>query len=110
MDALAIFDRTPVAVGRLPIASFRARPSRALTMESSLFNSDLEQEDAPPERLCLVPGRDYRGQRIVQETYGLCGASFAGKDAAVRYVKSESADRQSAIRLSSDPVELNCSS
>jgi hypothetical protein len=79
-------------------------------MESLLFNTDLEQEEAVPEPLCFVLGRDHGGHWVVQETHGLCGGLFASKDAAVDYAKFESADRERIIRLASDPIELDCSS
>lgn len=82
-------------------------------MEKKLFNDSLEREapeETPPEPLCFVLGRDHGGCWIVQETHGLCGGLFTSKDAAVSYAKFESADRPSVIRLSPDPIELNCSS
>jgi hypothetical protein len=82
-------------------------------MESSLFDAPLQQEapeEVPPEPLCFVLGRDRGGHWIVQESHGLCGGLFASKDAAVAYAKFESADRPSVIRLSTEPIELNCSS
>ena len=78
-----------------------------------MFNASLEleaPEETPPEPLCFVLGRDHVGCWIVQETHGLCGGLFASRDAAISYAKFESADRPSVIRLSPDPIELNCSS
>jgi hypothetical protein len=79
-------------------------------MESLLFNTDLEQEEAVPEPLCFVLGRDHGGHWVVQETHGLCGGLFASKDAAISYAKFESADRERIIRVAPDPVELKFSS
>jgi hypothetical protein len=82
-------------------------------MENRLFNPGLEQEapeEAPPEPLCFVLGRDHGGCWIVQESHGICGGLFASKSAAISYAKFESADRPSVVRLSTEPIELNCSS
>ena len=84
-------------------------------MESLLFNTSIEEREAPseplsPEPLSFVLGRDHGGHWIVQETHGLCGGLFASKDAAISYARFESADRKSVIRLTPDPIELNCSS
>ncbi len=68
------------------------------------------KKQVPSKPLCFVLGRDHGGCWIVQETNGLCGGLFASEKAAVRYVKSEGAGRESVIRLVSDPIELNCSS
>lgn len=78
-------------------------------MERLLLNTSMEPEEAPPEPLCFILGRDQGGRWIVQETHGLCGGLFASKDAAIRFAKFESADRESVIRLAPDPIELNCS-
>jgi hypothetical protein len=82
-------------------------------MESSLLNVRIEQEaaeESPPDALSFVLGRDRSGLWIVQESHGLCGGMFATKDAAISYAKFESAERPSVIRLSAEPIELNCSS
>jgi hypothetical protein len=64
----------------------------------------------PLEQLSFVLGRDHGRRWIVQETHRLCGGLFARKDAAISYARFESADRKRVIRLSPDPLELNCSS
>jgi len=79
-------------------------------MESLLSKSSVESEEVPPQPLCFTLGRDHGGHWIVQETHGLCGGLFASKDAAIHFARFESAERQSTIRLTSDPIELNCSS
>ena len=79
-------------------------------MESSLFDTQAEEEEVPPEPLSFVLGRDRGGLWIVQEANGLCGGLFASEKAAIRYAKAEGAGRRSIIRLVSDPIELNCSS
>jgi hypothetical protein len=77
-------------------------------MERLLPAASSEHEEAVPEPLSFVLGRDHSGCWIVQETHGLCGGLFASKDAAVAYAKAESA-RASDIRLAPEPIELNCS-
>jgi hypothetical protein len=52
-------------------------------MESLLSDTRFEYEEAPPEPLCFVLGRDHGGHWIVQEAHGLCGGLFASKDAAI---------------------------
>jgi hypothetical protein len=79
-------------------------------MESLLSDTRFEYEEAPPEPLCFVLGRDHGGHWIVQEAHGLCGGLFASKDAAISYAKFESADRERIICLDPDPVELKFSS
>jgi hypothetical protein len=84
-------------------------------MESLLFNTSIEEREAPPEPLSPEPlsfvlGRDHGGHWIVREIHGLCGGLFTSKNAAISYARFESADRKSVIRLTSDLVELNCSS
>ena len=59
---------------------------------------------------CLFIGQDRKGHWIVKDAQSLCGGLFASKDAAIHFARFESADRQSTIRLASDPLELNCSS
>jgi hypothetical protein len=83
-------------------------------MESSLFNTSVEEKEAPQEPpstepLNFILGRDHGGHWIVQEAHGICGGLFADKDAAISFARFESADRKSVIRLASDPIELNCS-
>ena len=64
----------------------------------------------PPEPLDFVLGRDHGGHWIVQETHGLCGGLFASRDAAIGYARFEGAERDSVIRMTSDPIELKFSS
>lgn len=74
-----------------------------------MFDTLVEVEEVPPEPLCFLVGRDDGGHWVVQETHGLCGGLFTTEDAAIRYAKFESADRKSVIRLTPDPIALNCS-
>jgi hypothetical protein len=115
ISPFASFDAAQVSGDRGAIAWFRLGSSRRSTMESLLFTTSVEEKEAPPEPLSPEPlsfvlGRDHSGHWIVQETHGRCGGLFASKDAAISYARFESADRESVIRLTPDPIELNCSS
>jgi|HubBroStandDraft_1064217.scaffolds.fasta_scaffold436614_1 hypothetical protein len=115
ISPFASFDAAQVSGDRGVIAWFRLGSSRRSTMESLLFKTSVEEKEAPPEPLSPEPlsfvlGRDHSGHWIVQETHGRCGGLFASKDAAISYARFESADRESVIRLTPDPIELNCSS
>jgi len=55
----------------------------------------------------LMVGRDSRGNWIVQDPSGIRGGLFAGREAALRYVRSENGDRPPAFVLVSEPIELN---
>jgi hypothetical protein len=79
-------------------------------MESRLFEPNREENDASPEPLNFVLGRDGGGRWIVQEAHGLCGGLFARQDAAIRYARSEAAERGGVIRRVPDPIELKCRS
>jgi hypothetical protein len=95
---------------RVSIAQFRLGSSPPSSKERLLSSTRAESEEVPPQPLCFTLGRDHGGHWIVQEAHGLCGGLFASKDAAIHFARFESADRQSTIRLASDPIELNCSS
>jgi hypothetical protein len=79
-------------------------------MESRLFEPNAEENEVPSEPLSFVLGRDGGGRWIVQEAHGLCGGLFASQDAAIRYAKSEAAERGGVIRLVPDRIELKCRS
>ncbi len=55
-------------------------------------------------------GRDRGGHWIVQEAHGLCGGLFVNKAAAMRYARSEYAEREASISVSPEAIELKYSS
>lgn len=55
----------------------------------------------------LMVGQDRRGNWVVQDPSGVRGGLFAGRDAALRYVRSENGDRPRAFVMVSGPLELN---
>ena len=63
-----------------------------------------------PEPLKFVLGRDRGGHWIVQEAHGLCGGLFASKDAAIRYARSECAERAGSVSESAEAIELKYAS
>jgi hypothetical protein len=91
------------------IARFPRGLRRPEMMETPVLDANVDVEEASPEPLCFVVGRDHSGHWIVQETHGLFGGLFRTLDAAIRYAKFESADRKSVIRHSAHPLALNCS-
>ena len=105
-----IFAAAPAPRDRVPISRSARDRKRPLTMESRLFDTNAEENEVPPEPLSFVLGRDGGGRWIVQEAHGVCGGLFASQDAAIRYAKSEAAERGRVIRLVPDPIELKCRS
>jgi hypothetical protein len=79
-------------------------------MEKRLFDTNVEENEVPPEPLSFVLGRDHGGHWIVQEAHGLCGGLFASENDAIHFAKSESVGRGTVIRFLPNPIELNCSS
>jgi len=66
--------------------------------------------DEPPSCLqlpLLNVGQDCRGNWVVQDPSGVRGGLFAGREAALRYVRSENGDRPYAFVMVSGPLELN---
>jgi len=59
-----------------------------------LSDTRFEYEEAPPEPLCFVLGRDHGGHWIVQEAHGLCGGLFRQQRRRHQLAKFESADRE----------------
>ena len=55
----------------------------------------------------LLVGRDCRGNWVVQDPSGIRGGLFAGREAALRYVRSENGDRPQAFVMVSEPLELD---
>jgi hypothetical protein len=56
--------------------------------------------------LHFIVGQDRTGLWVVVETHGLYGGIFCDKESALRFAKSESADRASELELTSETLEL----
>jgi hypothetical protein len=56
--------------------------------------------------LHFIVGQDCRGNWVVIETHGLYGGVFCDKRSALRFAKSESADRPSKLELTSQTLHL----
>lgn len=69
-------------------------------------SDEAEQSDPIDDPLHIVIGQDDAGQWIVEETHGLCGGIFSSKDAALRFAKSETADRKGNLAMTSDRLEF----
>jgi hypothetical protein len=82
---------------------------RRSMMERLLPNMSRDSKE-PPEPLSFVLGRDRGGHWIVQEAHGLCGGLFVNKAAAMRYARSEYAEREASISVSPEAIELKYSS
>ncbi len=79
-------------------------------MENSVFDVHFEDNEAAPEPLSFVLGRDDGGHWVVHEANGLRGGLFVSENAAIHYAKSESAGRGTVIRFVPDPNASNRSS
>jgi hypothetical protein len=69
-----------------------------------------ESESEPPS--CLRPpifmiGQDSRGNWVVRDQSGLRGGLFVGRAEALRYVRSESGRRASAVVMINGAFELD---
>jgi hypothetical protein len=66
----------------------------------------------PPTRLRPPPfmiGQDCRGNWVVQDLKRIRGGLFIDREAALRFVRSESGDRAQAFVIVSDVLELDIS-
>jgi len=57
--------------------------------------------------LLFKVGRNSRGNWVVQDQKGIRGGLFVDRDAALRFVRSESGDRPQAFMMVSDILELD---
>ena len=71
---------------------------------------DPEPPPEPPEPLEFTLGRDHGGHWVVRESHGLCGGLFASRDAAIRFIRAENADRSRFLRVARAPLELDFAS
>jgi hypothetical protein len=65
-----------------------------------------EEPNAADDALHFVVGQDRAGLWVVAEAHGLCGGIFSSKDAALRFAKSESADRKADLAMTPDGLEF----
>jgi hypothetical protein len=65
-----------------------------------------EGTEASSGPLHFIVGKDLTGHWVVTETHGLYGGIFCDKDAALRFAKFETADRQSELEFTSKCLEL----
>ena len=54
-------------------------------------------------------GQDCRGNWVVQDQNGVCGGLFVDRDAALRFVRSETGYRPRAVVMVSEGLELDMS-
>jgi len=70
-----------------------------------------QAEQAEPPSWLRPPlfkvGRNGRGNWVVQDQKGIRGGLFVDRDAAPRFVRSESGDRPQAFMMVSDILELD---
>lgn len=75
----------------------------------------MSSAESPPPNVPLVPaedgldfvvGQDKAGRWLALEIHGRAGGIFASRDAALHYALMETGHRPEAVRLATDPVEL----
>lgn len=76
-------------------------------MTEALRETAGEEEPAEcADPLHFIIGQDRGGHWIVTETHGLYGGIFCSKDAALRFAKFETANRNGELELTSERLEL----
>jgi hypothetical protein len=57
----------------------------------------------------LLVGKDSHGNWVVRDQRGLCGGLFIGREAAIKYARSESRNRPDSVLAVSGILELDIS-
>jgi hypothetical protein len=78
---------------------------RAMTQDFGEAGS-AEDADASQDPLHFLVGQDHSGLWVVTETHGLYGGIFCSKDAALRFAKFETADRDGDCAVTAEPLEF----
>lgn len=68
------------------------------------------QQAEPPSWLqppLFIIGQDRQGNWVVQDQKGVRGGLFVNRDAALRFVRFENGDRQRAVVMVSEVLELD---
>jgi hypothetical protein len=60
-----------------------------------------------PKSCCILIGRDRRGHWVAMDMDGKCGGLFATREAALFYALAENGNRQDAIQILNEPLELS---
>jgi hypothetical protein len=60
-----------------------------------------------PKSCCVLIGRDRRGHWVAMDIDRKCGGLFATREAALFYALAENGNREDAIRMVSEPLELS---